>query len=257
MQDSADLVPLVYEDILDGYFINRLGEIYSSRIKGEMRKLKAHVSTTRGYLHITLRTQDRRSRMFCVHVLVCATFHERPVDIIVHACHRDGNKLNVKASNMYWGTPVQNMEDRERHRIANGRLHHRAKLSTEQVVEIRRRVHAGEQVKVLARELGLSASNVADIYKGVFWKMIPLDYEPRDLKETGAKRKGSLSRETIFSIYRLRGEGKTFTEISACLGGSPHKVTVRDICNNAVDAYKELYKEYYQNVDNRSHVGAQ
>ena len=31
--------------------------------------------------------------------------------------------------------------------------------------------------------------------------------------------------------------------------GKPHKVTVRDICNNAVDAYKELYKEYYQNVN--------
>ena len=70
-----------------------------------------------------------------------------------------------------------------------------------------------------------------------------------DLKGKVAKRKGTLTKETIFQIYRLRGEGKTFAEISTRLGGKPHKVTVRDICNNAVDAYKELYKEYYQNVN--------
>ena len=249
MQDTTDLVPLVYENILDGYFINRLGEIYSARRWGELIKLKSHRSTTTGYLNISLRVEDRRARMFCVHVLVCAAFHAKPSDAVYHACHRDGDKLNCKASNLYWGTPVQNMKDREKHRIASGRLHHRSKLTPAQVIEIRRRIHAGEQTKVLAKELGLSATNLADIYKGVFWKAIPLDYEPRDLKETAAKRKGTLTKETIFQIYRLRGEGKTFAEISTRLGGKPHKVTVRDICNNAVDAYKELYKEYYQNVN--------
>ena len=257
MEDTADLIPLVYEDILDGYFINRLGEIYSARRWGELIKLKAHPSTTRGYLHISLRVEDRRARMFCVHVLVCAMFHEKPTDGVYHACHRDGNKLNCKASNMYWGTPTQNMEDRERHRLASGRVHHRAKLTPDQVKEIRRRIHSGEQAKVLAKELGLSASNVTDIYKGVFWKMIPLDYTPRDLSETGAKRRGSIPRETVFQIYRFRSEGKTFTEISAILDGKPHKVTVRDMCNNAVDAYKELYEEYHQNVNNRCDVGRQ
>jgi hypothetical protein len=59
MEDTADLVPLVYENILDGYFINRLGEIYSSRRWGELIKLKAHKSTTTGYLHISLRVEDR------------------------------------------------------------------------------------------------------------------------------------------------------------------------------------------------------
>ena len=55
-----------------------------------------------------------------------------------------------------------------------------------------------------------------------------------------------LSLWTNAVLVDLKGK---VAEISTRLGGKPHKVTVRDICNNAVDAYKELYKEYYQNVN--------
>lgn len=259
MEDTAELVPLVYENILDGYYINRLGEIYSARRWGELIKLKSHPSTTRGYLHISLRVEDRRSRMFCVHVLVCATFHEKPNDEgVYHACHRNGNKLDCRASNMYWGTPSQNMLDREAHRRAAGRQHPRAKLSVEQVKAIRKRIHDGESIKALARELGMSDTYLGDLYKGKFWDHIPLDYEPKDLKtlEKSIAPSKLMPRETVLEVYRRHFiDGLNYADVSRAMNGVPHKVTVGKMCKNELIAYKSLFEEF-QNEHHRCNVGA-
>lgn len=54
-----------------------------------------------------------------VHVLVAEEFCERPPDhdpsIPLEACHKDGDRMNPRADNLYWGTRSQNGQDRWRH----------------------------------------------------------------------------------------------------------------------------------------------
>lgn len=52
-----------------------------------------------------------------VHSLVCEAFHgPRPNDRPL-ALHRDGNHLNNRPDNLYWGTPKENAQDALRHGV--------------------------------------------------------------------------------------------------------------------------------------------
>jgi hypothetical protein len=70
-----------------------------------------------GYLRVTLYADDGRMHTKQVHRMVCAAFHGPKWDR--HACHRDGEKTNNAATNLYWGTPLDNARDRVTHARAN------------------------------------------------------------------------------------------------------------------------------------------
>ncbi|MFP5299975.1 NUMOD4 domain-containing protein [Cobetia sp. SIMBA_158] len=101
-----------------------------------------------------------------VHVAVCLAFHgERPPGC--YACHLDGNPENNIPSNVYWGTPSQNQEDRKRHGTSNqGRGH---KLTPEKIAEIRARLVDGCKQSSIAKEFGISQSMVSVIKSGKRW----------------------------------------------------------------------------------------
>ena len=65
-----------------------------------------------------------------VHTLVAAAFCTRRTGKSM-ACHIDGNKLNNRASNLYWGDAADNASDRMRHdrkaRMIQYKRQHRAK----------------------------------------------------------------------------------------------------------------------------------
>lgn len=67
-----------------------------------------------GYLRVTL--YDDSGRMFTKqsHRIVCTSMHGE-LDAM-HACHKDGNRLNNHADNLYWGTAAENAADRVRHK---------------------------------------------------------------------------------------------------------------------------------------------
>lgn len=70
-------------------------------------------SVTRGYAHVTLsdRTRTRNAR---IHVLVASAFlGPRPDGL--NACHRNGDSANNAASNLYWGTQLENIHDKRAH----------------------------------------------------------------------------------------------------------------------------------------------
>ena len=60
--------------------------------------------------------KDKR-RKVRIHRLVCETFHGPAPADKPHACHRDDNKLNNHADNLYWGSFSDNIQDQ----IRNGR----------------------------------------------------------------------------------------------------------------------------------------
>jgi len=73
-------------------------------------------SATYGYAHVCLHDRGRK-RTARVHVLVATAFHgARPQGM--HACHVDGDSSNNAASNLYWGTPKQNAQDKAKHGTA-------------------------------------------------------------------------------------------------------------------------------------------
>jgi hypothetical protein len=80
-------------------------------------------------------------------------------------CHLDGNPRNNRLSNLRWGSQADNWEDRLRH--GNGRVY--AKLTLEQVAEIRLGISNGESAVSLAAKFGVSDTQIRNIRSGRQW----------------------------------------------------------------------------------------
>lgn len=73
------------------------------------------------YYRVTLHRNGVR-RTFSVHRLVCESFHGPATPDRPWALHRNGDSLDNRPENLYWGTPTENSADRKRHgRTRNGR----------------------------------------------------------------------------------------------------------------------------------------
>lgn len=82
--------------------------------------MRGVVNPVTGYRHITItanRSDTGKQKRAHIHHLVCEAFHgPRPEGLL--ALHRNGDKLDNRAENLYWGTSRQNMEDSIRHGTA-------------------------------------------------------------------------------------------------------------------------------------------
>jgi hypothetical protein len=94
------------------YMVSNLGRVCSTARKRVPRVL-ACPPGTRGYRKVTLRL-DGRNFTRHVHALVAEAFHgPRPDGMQVR--HLDGDQLNNQASNLAWGSAVDNAADMRRH----------------------------------------------------------------------------------------------------------------------------------------------
>jgi hypothetical protein len=108
------------------------GNVYRTET-GEL--LKSHASG-KGYLYVTVRP----THGVPVHRLVCLAFHGPKGSSRNQVRHLDGNKLNNAASNLKWGTPVEDTDDRRRHgTILRGERHGNCRLKSHQVVPPKKR----------------------------------------------------------------------------------------------------------------------
>jgi hypothetical protein len=103
---------------------------------------------------------------------------EIPAGMLI--CHRCDHRSCVRPDHLFVGTSRDNVMDA----VGKGRMsvygpgmtHHNAKLTDEQVLEIRRLYKAGVQIKVLSLQYGIRPSNGHSIVHGKTWRhLLPAD----------------------------------------------------------------------------------
>lgn len=144
------------------YTVNSTGIVYSIR---SGRPLNWWINSS-GYPMVKLTNGDR-GKQYRVHRLVCEAFHGPQPRNKPDVAHQDGDRMNPSADNVRWASRKDNALDR----IAHGTDHRgekcpTAKLTSSDVVEIRRRAKLGEKPKVIARDYPVGRSHVANIIRG-------------------------------------------------------------------------------------------
>ena len=154
--------------------------------------------TNKGYPYVTLyrggKKLGERWRV-CVHQLVCAAFNGPPPSKKHEVAHADGVRDNSRAENLRWVTRAENMEDARLHgTLLIGERQNGAKLTADNVREIRHRIAAGEREKDVAPDFGISPGNVNHIIRGETWPHVD---GPLTIRGRGKRNGHTLDRETI------------------------------------------------------------
>lgn len=113
----------------------------------------------------------RMKRLRIHHAVLLAFVGKRPEG--AEARHLNDEPDDNRSENLVWGTRRENMADRIRNGIQRrGVIHGTARLTVEQVRHIRLRVSAGETLRRLAGEYGVSHTAVRRAAIGLTWSHI-------------------------------------------------------------------------------------
>lgn len=169
-----------------GYSISESGVVKTTK-RGPERVLSPWMNR-HGYWCVALYKEGKR-HVFCVHALVLMVFRGPRPTPSHHACHDDGSRCNNHISNLRWDTIQGNFADKKLHGtqfFAKGSLNGASKLTEDSVRTIKRRLSRGERVVALAREHGVSHTQISNIKNGKIWKHVALDVETVSDKEVVA-----------------------------------------------------------------------
>jgi protein gp37 len=147
----------------DGYAVTTHGEVLGKRAdtRGGMKMDAGE----QGHMRVMLYpTGERPGRRELVHRLVLTTF-VRPARPGEQACHRNGDPSDNRLSNLYWGTQSDNWRDR----LAHGHGRSYQKLTEQQVAEIRKRHAAGQSAYSMAKDYGVSDTQIRNIVLNRQW----------------------------------------------------------------------------------------
>lgn len=130
-----------------------------------------------GYQYVSL-AKEGKTRRGCVHILVLRTFiGERPLNYDCN--HRNGKKGDNRLENLEYCTKSENLLhsynllDRAHGGVA-GSKHHKAKLTDNDIMNIRKLYSSGEYTqKQLGKLFGVTQTNISNIVIGIGWKHIP------------------------------------------------------------------------------------
>lgn len=158
------------------YYVGDDGRLWSDA-RGRRRELK-QANHSAGYRVVGLRRIGERKHggkvtVLFVHRLVLEAF-VGPCPEGMECRHLDGDRANNRRTNLAWGSPSENDEDRRQHgTMPRGEVHYCAKLTEEQVIQLRADVAAGMPRKTAAAKYGTTAGNVRKIVRRKGWAHVP------------------------------------------------------------------------------------
>lgn len=156
------------------YCADLFGEIWSRAGDGETwRRLKG-ARTSRGYLSVTP-AHEGRYKTRLVHRLVAEAFYGLAPSGLPQVRHLNGNELDNAPENLDWGTQEDNWSDRIAHGGSTGEDHPAAKLTRQQVDEIR---GSFESQRILANKYGVAQSTIWAAKTGRLWAEAPQPNPP-------------------------------------------------------------------------------
>ena len=128
------------------------------------RYLSPYFDSNSGYWKIRLVNDNGRVIPAKVHRLVALAWHDNPNNFKC-VCHKDDDKSNNCYSNLYWGTPKQNVNDR----VKNGRQGN-AKLVPQDIAVINK-LYKGDKLAQLqiAKKYNVEQSTISRIVNGKRW----------------------------------------------------------------------------------------
>ncbi len=150
----------------DDYMAGSDGQIYSRtkyagfgrKVRTEWYPLKGSINS-KGYRMISMSHNNKKVTK-AVHRLICLAFHGEP-GMRVETRHLDGDATNNLPSNLTWGTPTENWQDRRAHgRASTGR----AKFTPQEREHIRRAISRGLcSMRHASRVLGVVPNSIQQI----------------------------------------------------------------------------------------------
>jgi hypothetical protein len=156
-------------DGFDRYLISDAGVVYSSIRAG--RILSPCLLNT-GYEYVSLMAEgEAKASKQLVHRLVAGAFCDGSGEVVNH---KDGNKRNNHFENLEWCSYAENNDHaRDTGLVHNfGSRHYAAKLSAEDVLEIRRRASSGEFHRAIAQDFPVCRQTVTDIVSRGNWRRV-------------------------------------------------------------------------------------
>lgn len=161
------LKPIVYPEVRLGlYLISENGEIFSNY----KQDFLSPSEDKDGYLKVGLyRNEDKKQKTIRVATLVAYHFINPPTNLKDPTVnHKDNNIKNNCYSNLEWMERSKNSSIRRNK--GDGELNHEAKLTLNQVKEIRQKYFPGFGYDNLAKEYNVSKGCIADIIKNRTWQ---------------------------------------------------------------------------------------
>ena len=142
----------------------------SKFIKGQLL-IPSGCGWKRRYRFITLRREGIK-KAFYVHRLVLEAF-VGPCPEGMEALHGPAGYEDCSLSNLSWGTKKANMLDKHRDGTTlHGSRNHQAKLTTEQVLDIRDRCASGQLQKEVAALYNLNTKYIGQLVRRESWKHV-------------------------------------------------------------------------------------
>ena len=166
-------------DEYPGYDIGTDGSVWSYWKVGrkpeiiKTKKQRAVRRDRKGYPQVTLRIGPCQTKSPRIHTLVLTAFIS-PKPLGMEACHRNGNREDVRLGNLRWGTHQSNNLDKKKHGTSSeGERNSQAKLTEDTVREMRfLRESKGLTFKQIADVFNVCAQTAHQICVGKSWEHI-------------------------------------------------------------------------------------
>lgn len=152
------------------YFVSTIG-----RVKGPSGRILKH-KIKDGYPYIDI-SQNPIIKSHRIHLLMLEAFiGPKPPGRICR--HLNGKRSDNRLENICWGTPKENYADMIRHGTRlYGEKNHMAKLTRDDVLEIRRLSKSGLSTRNIAKSFAVTQGHIWRIVRGLTWAHVLMQAE--------------------------------------------------------------------------------